>query len=106
MSCPLDAWENRGEVGFVGVAVYADVSVTLELAEVTASSTVLNENELRELFSPSDEAEEQPEDTDAGQRLNAFILVVAFFAVASFVVFVLLSRHERDEEERRGKAAG
>ena len=94
MTCDLTGWEGRDRVDYIGVAVYADYGVSLMLEEVSASSASLTEDELTALFFPTSDTQNEAE-----LDWITLTLVIGFAVIASFVVFVLLSRHEREEKE-------
>ena len=93
--CDLAGWEDRERADFIGVAIYADSPVTLELERVTAVSASLTDEALAGLFTPSDDAGKpslSPEDA------LTVLLTALFLTAASVVVFILLSRHDREHE--------
>ena len=94
--CDLSGWDERSRADFIGVAVYADTPVTLEISSVSAVSASLDDDALAALFAPPDEPPmRSPEDDFTAA------LILLFLAAASVVVFILLSRHERETEPER-----
>ena len=93
--CDLSGWEERERADFIGVAIYADSPVTLEIERVTAVSASLTAEELTGLFTPPDDADVRTRSPEDGLTV---LLTLFFLAAASVVVFILLSRHDREHE--------
>ena len=96
LSCPLGGFETRGRVGYIGIMVYSDVNVMLELSSVDVCSSVLDEGELAALFT-------EKENT----HISVDYKTIAFFsftiAAVSIIVFVFLSKLEKEDEENDAK---
>ena len=90
--CDLSAWD--GHADFIGVAVYADGPVTLEIEDVRAVSASLDADALAALFEP---ASGSGPVRSAEDDLTA-LLSILFLIAASVVVFILLSRHDPEAE--------
>ena len=91
--CDLTKYEHRDQVDFMGIMVYADHDVYLDLSSVRAYSNTLTPAELADVFAASPAADEVP--------VNYEMIVVVSVIVFLFSVSaaVLLIRH--DVEERR-----
>ena len=96
LSCPLGGFETRDKVGYIGIMVYSDVNVVLELSSVDVCSIVLDEDELAAVFTEKD-----------SPHISVDYKTIAFFsftiAAASIIVFVFLSKLEKEDEENDAK---
>ncbi len=97
-TCDLTGYEKSGEVNYIGIMVYSDAQVGLELKSVTLKSDTLTPDEIKSLVIPPDESGITKEEMAANYR---FIAMVAFTITAGTIAaFILLARYEREEEER------
>lgn len=89
--CALSEYENADQISYVGVMVYANETVVLDLSSVTFSSSHLNQEELNTLFFGSD--------TEADSRGNFteifYILIITM--ILTICAAVLLIRRDREE---------
>ena len=96
LSCPLGGFETRGKVVYIGIMVYSDVNVVLELSSVDVCSIVLDEDELAAVFTEKD-----------SPHISVDYKIIAFFsftiAAVSIIVFVFLSKLEKEDEENDAK---
>ncbi|MBO7404384.1 MAG: hypothetical protein J6V24_05425 [Clostridia bacterium] len=92
--CDLRDWDGRAD--FVGVVIYAYSPVTLEIEEVRVMSSSLDDEGLAALFDPANTDVNRSSGDDVTVMLALF-----FLAAASVVVFILLSRHDREAESAR-----
>ena len=95
-SCDLTKFEHRNAVDYIGIMTYSDAPVVMELAGVRVGSDTLAEEQLGEMFRQAEAAEEQD--------LVSAGLVIAFTAVCSVIAIVILTHHDREEDERREAA--
>ena len=76
--------------------VYSDVNVVLELSSVDVCSIVLDEDELAAVFTEKD-----------SPHISVDYKIIAFFsftiAAVSIIVFVFLSKLEKEDEENDTK---
>lgn len=90
--CDLSTYEFREEVNFVGVMVYAENEVWLDLASVKVHSATLDSEKLRELFYP--ETVEEP-------LVDLYTVVVTSGIVLALSLMAVVLLIRRDTEERR-----
>lgn len=91
--CDLSDYEYRDRVDYMGIMVYAENEVYLDLSSVKVYSNTLDPAGLEEVFLPSSEDDETAVD------LSAVVLVSGIVFALSITAAVLLIRH--DAEERR-----
>jgi len=91
--CDLTKYEHRDQVDFMGIMVYADHDVYLDLSSVRAYSNTLTPAELADIFAASPAADKVPVDYE---MIVVVSVIVFIFSVSAAV---LLIRH--DVEERR-----
>lgn len=91
--CDLSDYEYRDRVDYMGIMVYAENEVCLDLSSVKVYSNTLNPSELAEVFVPASE------DNGPLVDLSAVALVSGIVFVLSITAAVMLIRH--DVEERR-----
>ena len=95
LGCDLTGWADRDRVDYIGIAVYADFDVSLKLERVTAGSRTAAPEEIGKIFSPVRETpQERP---DESWLLPVFVIAAA----AVFAVFVLLTRRDAEEADRK-----
>lgn len=100
LSCPLGGYETRGETDYIGIMLYSDTNVTLELSSVSIRSDVLDENGMAALFSDTSPSAAQ----DVNYRLIALFLgVIAAISIAVFVLLTKLEREGSDDEQEKNK---
>ncbi|MGN1408904.1 MAG: hypothetical protein ACI4XJ_01885, partial [Eubacteriales bacterium] len=89
--CPLGEYENREKVDYIGIMVYSDVELRLELSSVSLFSDELGAEGIGELF----------EERETAPETNYKAIALFSFTVAAFsiMVFVFLAKLEREEEE-------
>ncbi|MBE6570012.1 MAG: hypothetical protein E7658_07360 [Ruminococcaceae bacterium] len=91
--CALSEYENADRINYVGVMVYANESVVLDLSSVSVSSSVLNQNELDALFYGSEaEADDMANFTEI-----FYILIITM--LLTICAALLLIRRDREETE-------
>lgn len=96
LTCDLTGYEHRSMVDYVGIMVYANEDVVLDLATVRVGSDTMNEEELRSMF-------KQQKDSlplNWGAATVAFLLTVGM----TVILVILLTRREREEDELRDAA--
>ncbi len=93
--CDLSDYEFRDKVDYMGIMVYADHEVYLDLSSVKAYSSTLPQSELNALFAPS--AEEDVRTAD----WSAIVLVSGIVFVLSVIAAALLIRHDMEERRER-----
>lgn len=94
--CDLSDYEFRGQVDYMGILVYGDHEMYLDLSSVTAYSSTLSQTELDDVFAlvPGGGAEEPD--------YAAIVLVSGIVFIGSVTAVVLLIRHDAEEiRERR-----
>jgi len=91
--CDLTAYEYRDQADFMGIMVYADHDVYLDLASVKAYSNTLSPEELAAVFASVPAAEDAPVDYETIVVVSVIVFILSVSAA------VLLIRH--DVEERR-----
>lgn len=100
-SCPLGEYENRGRVDYIGIMVYSDIELRLELSSVELSSDELGVEGIGKLLGKAEDEE----------RINYRTIALFSFTVAAFsiMVFIFLSKLEREEAEnevRKSRTGG
>lgn len=95
--CDLSDYEFRGQVDYMGILVYGDHEMYLDLSSVCAYSSTLAQEELEEIFAavPKTEA---PEPDHA-----AIVLVSGIVFAGSVIAAILLIRHDVEEDRERRK---
>lgn len=93
-SCDLTEYEYRSTVDYVGIMLYADYEVALDLSTVSASSMTLDKDELASLFSSVNAPE-------SSNDFISFVLFISIIAMMTIFVVVLLNRRDREEVEQR-----
>lgn len=92
-SCSLDGYEARDDVDYIGIMVYSDENVSLEVSSVSVRSTKLDEDGIRLLF----------EDGGEGDKVHIDYKLLALFAftvaAVSVMAFVFLSKVDKDGAE-------
>ncbi len=100
MKCDLTEFSDRSAVDYVGIMIYSDSDVYLELSSVGVRSENLSPDEIGVMLTASSAEEEYV----PNYRL---IAVFAFTAAAfSVVVCILLIRRDREAEEETAANAG
>ncbi len=92
--CDLSDYEHRGKVDFLGVMVYAENEVYLDLSSVKVYSGTLDSPGLREVFFPP-AADEPPVD------LYTAVVTAGIVFTLSLMAIVLLFRHDAEERRER-----
>ena len=93
--CDLSEYEFRGQVDYMGILVYGDHEMYLDLSSVTACSSTLTPEELDEVFALV------PGGNAAEPDYAAVVLVSGIVFVGSVTALVLLIRHDAEEERER-----
>ncbi len=93
--CDLSDYEFRGQVDYMGILVYGDHEMYLDLSSVRAYSSTLEQEELEKVFAASPETE-APEPDHA-----AIVLVSGIVFAASVIAVILLIRHDVEEDRER-----
>lgn len=97
VSCDISAYENRDEVSYIGVMIYANDNVRFELLSANAYSRTLSDEELSDAFLGIVDTVVEEDNTR-----NTVIAVVALFAAAlTFIIIILLARRDREDRETR-----
>lgn len=96
LTCDLTEYPYRNTVDYIGIMVYSDSPVYLDLSKVRVGSDTMTEEELSETFSSSEE-EPIPDLKKAG-------LVIALAAMLGIGALVALTHHDREEDEKREAA--
>jgi hypothetical protein len=94
--CDLSDYEFRGQVDYMGILVYGDHEMYLDLSSVTAYSSTLSQTELDDVFAlvPGGDAE-KPD-------YASIVLVSGIVFIGSVTAVILLIRHDAEEiRERR-----
>lgn len=100
LTCPLDGYDTRSITDYIGIMVYSDTNVTLELSRVNVCSDTLSAEELSELF----ETQTSGDNTDVNYRLIfLFSGVVAAITVTIFVLLTKIERDDGDEEQNKSR---
>ena len=95
--CDLSDYEFRDRVDYMGILVYGDHEMYLDLSSVSAMSRTMPQDELERLFAV------QPLN-DAPEADRAMIIVVSGIVfIASASTAVLLIRHDMEEHRERRK---
>ncbi len=94
LSCDLTAYEYRHQVDYVGIMLYAQTDVMLDLSTLRLGSDTMTEEQLTQMFAPLTE-ESTP--LPAGTIALILLLIAAFSTVA--VLFFL----RRDHEEKQAR---
>ncbi len=93
--CDLSAYEFRGQVDYMGILVYGDHEIYLDLSSVSVGSSTLAQEELEGVFRISDGTEAA--ETDRA----AIVLASGIVFVGSAIAVVLLIRHDVEEDRER-----
>jgi len=95
--CDLRDYEFRDKVDYMGILVYGDHEIYLDLSSVNAYSDTLAQPELEKLFAASP-------DTDAPEAdYGAIVLISGIVFIGSVCAAVLLIRHDVEETRERRK---
>ena len=95
--CDLSDYEFRDRVDFLGIMVYADHDVYLDLQSVRAYSNTLFPDEMDAVFSPNPVVPELAVDYETVAVVSVIVFVLSIGAV------VLLIRHDAEERRERQK---
>lgn len=98
LRCDLTGYEYRNTIDYVGIMVYADYEVVLDLSAVSVSSKTLAEESLAEMFSAD---KEEPATISNRLSVIAFIIIISVITV---MAVILLIRRDREEDELREAA--
>lgn len=96
--CDLTAYTYAQNIEYVGILIYAQSDVTLEIAKVTAGSSTEDGKTLLARFRQTEEK------TDTGGKNGvyaAYFIILA--AIFTFCTITLLCRRDREEAERGEK---
>ncbi len=93
--CDLTQYEHRDQVDFMGIMVYADHDVYLDLASVRAYSNTLSQEELSSVFAPVSSAEDVPVDYETVVVVSVIVFILSVSAA------LLLIRHDAEERRER-----
>lgn len=93
LSCDLNDFEYRDRVDFIGVMVYADWNVSLEIKNTKLESTVLDNSSIEELFTEKEVVRSEEKNMAA-----VWILSIVIFIVTAVIV-ILIMRKEKDLRE-------
>ena len=93
--CDLTAYPYAQNVEYVGILIYAESDVVLEVSSVTAGSAAEDGQTLRERFYPIEKSGDMQ--SQNGAYAAYFLVLVAIF---TFCTIALLNRRDREEAER------
>lgn len=93
--CDLTKYEHRDQVDFMGIMVYADHDVYLDLSSVRAYSNTLAPEELAAVFAPVPPAEEAEVDYETVIVVSVIVFILSVSAA------ILLIRHDAEERRER-----
>ena len=91
--CDLTGYDYLDAIDYVGVMVYANFEVNLDIAEVHVHSSALSEEEVLALL-----GEAEPEDTLDGDAYRLALILCAVVVVMSVAAVAAITRHENEEE--------
>jgi len=95
--CDLRDYEFRDKVDYMGILVYGDHEIYLDLSSVNAYSDTLAQPELEKIFAAAP-------DTDAAEAdYGAIVLISGIVFIGSVCAAVLLIRHDVEETRERRK---
>lgn len=92
--CDLSDYEFRGQVDYMGILVYGDHEMYLDLASVNAYSSTLDQEELEAVFAGT------PETEPVSDRA-AIMLASGIVFIGSAVAAILLIRRDVEEDRER-----
>lgn len=95
--CDLTGYEYLDAIDYVGVMVYADFEVYLDIADVNVHSSLLTEEDVRGLLGDAEPA--AVVDRDAYRLALILCAVVVVMSVAAIAA---ITRHENEEAESEG----
>ena len=96
LSCSLTGYAYRHAVDYIGIMVYADEEVVLDLASAASSSDVLTAEDMAAMFTPASE--------EVYGDLAAAAVILGTAAAAAVIILILLTHRVREEDERRTAA--
>lgn len=105
LSCDLTQYEYRSGVDFVGIMLYADSPVELELHRVSASSGQLRTEEIPSKFQPDEIAEESAEVLTNYTVIAAVVLLAAVISAVLFAAMMKKDKENKNELSAAGKTA-
>lgn len=94
LSCDLTGYEYRSVVDYIGIMVYADEDIVLDLSSVKLGSGTLSSDALRAMFQQSDEGTVSLDWITAG----LFLVLVTTVTV---ILMIIMTRRDREEDELR-----
>lgn len=97
--CDLSAYDYNAATDYIGIMVYADEAVTLELSAVRAYSKTLDDAALAALFKPANNAESEQNNTELAA------VMLGLIAVLSVCTVIIFKRHDA-ETAREGNERG
>lgn len=92
LECALGGYENLKNVDYIGIMVYSDSELKLELSSVELYSDTIGSEDIKALFEEKPESQKSP--NYKGIALFAFTV-----AAVTILIFVFMARVEREEEE-------
>lgn len=100
MTCDLSLYDARDAVNYVGVMVYHDEAIEIEIEKIRLTSRSAGSEELKAVFDPPADAEE-----DSENDMFVFIMI-GIMLLLTFVIFIMTLKRERDTVDlRNGDAA-
>lgn len=90
--CSLADYPYLDAIDYVGVMVYSDFAVNLDIAEVHMHSSVLNDEDVQAMLGTA-----QPEETLDGDAYRLALILCAVVIVMSVAAVAALTRHENEE---------
>ncbi|MBQ7922557.1 MAG: hypothetical protein IJ325_08280 [Clostridia bacterium] len=95
--CALHEYENADQISYVGVMVYANDTITLDLSSVSFSSHTLAQEELEALFYGKEE------EADTMEHFTEIFYILIITMILTICAAVLLIRRDREEMETTGR---
>lgn len=95
--CALHEYENTDQISYVGIMVYANDTVALDLSTVSFNSNTLSQDELNTLFF----GEEQ--EADSMMHFTEIFYILIITLILTICAAVLLIRRDREELEAVNK---
>ncbi len=95
--CDLGKYRYRDRADYVGIIVYADSPVSLELGSVKLTSDTLSSEELADRMNP------KPETGKDSKDVTAVALVSTLALLLTAVVFILILTKEKEIKDTKGR---
>lgn len=99
--CDLTGYSHPDTIDYVGVIVYADQGVTLDIGEVNVHTTQLSETELSSLINGSQNVRQ-----DMSNEYRLALILCAVTVVMSVAAVIAITRHESEEEQNIQNTGG